>query len=80
MVAMKCDVRKEEDILSVMSRIKSQFGGADICVNNAGLGHNAPLLSGTTEQWKEMMEVSANKYIINVTEFRLHTCARHNFV
>ena len=54
---MKCDVRKEEDILSVMSAVKSQFGGADICVNNAGLANNAPLLSGTTEKWREMMEV-----------------------
>ena len=57
LVAMKCDVRKEEDILSMMSAIKSQFGGADICVNNAGLANDAPLLSGTTEQWREMMEV-----------------------
>ena len=54
---MKCDVRKEEDILSVISAVKSQFGGADICVNNAGLANNAPLLSGTTEKWREMMEV-----------------------
>ena len=38
LIAMKCDVSKEEDILSMMSVIKSQFGGADICVNNAGLG------------------------------------------
>jgi len=57
---MKCDVRKEEDILSMMSTIKSQLGGADICVNNAGLGNNAPLLSGTTEQWREMLEVRVN--------------------
>jgi len=57
---MKCDVRKEEDILSMMSAIKSQFGGADICVNNAGLSHDSSLLSGTTEQWKEMLEVRAN--------------------
>ena len=28
LVAMKCDVSKEEDILSMMSAIKSQFGGA----------------------------------------------------
>ena len=57
LVAMKCDVRKEEDILSMMSEIKSQLGGADICVNNAGLVHDAPLLSGTTEQWREILEV-----------------------
>ena len=58
LVAMKCDVSKEEDILSMMSAIKSQFGGADICVNNAGLAHNAPLLTGSTEMWREMLEAS----------------------
>ena len=42
----------------MMSAIKSQFGGADICINNAGLGHNAPLLSGSTEMWREIIEVS----------------------
>ena len=58
LVAMKCDVSKEEDILSLMSAIKSQFGGADICINNAGLGRDASLLSGSTALWKEMIEVS----------------------
>ena len=57
LVAMKCDVSKEEDILSMMSAIKSQFGGADICINNAGLNYNAPLLSGSTEMWRETLEV-----------------------
>ena len=57
LVAMKCDVRKEEDILSMMREIKSQLGGADICVNNAGLANNASLLSGSTEQWNKMLEV-----------------------
>ena len=58
LVAMKCDVSKEEDILSMMSAIKSQFGGADICINNAGLGREASLLTGSTEKWREMIEVS----------------------
>ena len=61
LVAMKCDVRKEEDILSMMSAIKSQFGGADICVNNAGLCHNAPLLTSDAEKWREMLEVSVKQ-------------------
>ena len=56
-VAIKCDVSKEEDILSMMSAIKSQFGGADICINNAGLGHYATLLDGSSAMWKEMFEV-----------------------
>ena len=33
------------------------FGGVDVCVNNAGLAHDAPLFSGTTSDWKEMLEV-----------------------
>ena len=55
---MKCDVRKEEDILSMMREVKSQLGGADICVNNAGLSHNAPLLTSDSEKWREMLEVT----------------------
>ena len=62
---MKCDVSKEEDILSMMSAIKSQFGGADICINNAGLGRDAPLLSGSTEMWKQMLEVSYSGLVCN---------------
>ena len=58
LVAMKCDVSKEEDILSMMSAIKSQFGGADICVNNAGLGYDEPLLTGDAEKWRHNLEVS----------------------
>ncbi|XP_065892553.1 dehydrogenase/reductase SDR family member 11-like isoform X1 [Dysidea avara] len=69
LVAMKCDVRKEEDILSMMSAIKSQFGGADICVNNAGLGYDAPLLSGTTEKWKMMLDVNVLGLCIMTREF-----------
>lgn len=37
---------------------KAQFGGVDVCVNNAGLAHNAPLLSGSTDDWRNMLEVS----------------------
>ena len=57
LVAIKCDVSKEEDILSMMSAIKSQFGGADICVNNAGLGYDEPLLTGDAEKWRHVLEV-----------------------
>ncbi|XP_065892565.1 dehydrogenase/reductase SDR family member 11-like isoform X2 [Dysidea avara] len=69
LVAMKCDVRKEEDILSMMSAIKSQFGGADICVNNAGLAHHAPILSGSTDMWRNMIEVNVLGLCVMTREF-----------
>ena len=68
LVAMKCDVGKEEDILSMMSAIKSQFGGADICINNAGLGYDEPLLSGHTEKWRHVLEVSQPRSVLIASE------------
>ena len=55
--AVKCDLCKEEDILSMFSAIKSEFGGVDVCINNAGLAHVAPLSSGETEKFRSMLEV-----------------------
>ena len=57
LTAIQCDVSKEDQILSMFEKIKTQFGGVDVCVNNAGLGHNAPLLTGSTEMWREMFDV-----------------------
>ena len=41
----------------MFEQIKKQYGGVDVCINNAGLGHDAPLLSGATEHWRNMLEV-----------------------
>ena len=56
-VAVKCDVSKEEEVLAMFERARSELGGVDVLVCNAGLAHNEPLLSGNTSQWREMMEV-----------------------
>ena len=55
-VALKCDVSKEEEVLTLFERVK-EMGGADVLVCNAGLAHSEPLLSGDTSQWREMIEV-----------------------
>jgi NAD(P)-dependent dehydrogenase (short-subunit alcohol dehydrogenase family) len=43
---IKCDISKEEDILSAFEEVKKKLGGVDILVNNAGVVHQT-LLSGT---------------------------------
>lgn len=48
----------EEEIKSVFSAAKTQFGGIDVCINNAGISHLAPLLTGETNHWRQMLEVS----------------------
>ena len=58
LIAIKCDVTKEEEVKAVYRKAKAEFGGVDVCVNNAGIGYDAPLLSGSTSDWKKMLDVS----------------------
>jgi len=57
LLAVKCNVRIEEEVVAAFKKAEEEFGGVDVCVNNAGLAHNAPLLSGDTEDWRDMLEV-----------------------
>ena len=67
-VAVKCDISKEEEVLAMFERVRSELGGVDVLVCSAGLAHNEPLLSGNTSQWREMMEVDRG-YIVTVLNF-----------
>lgn len=58
---IQCDLRKEDEIMAMFATIKKELGGVDVCVNSAGLGYNCPLLTGTTDQWREMLEVMNQK-------------------
>ncbi|XP_063349426.1 dehydrogenase/reductase SDR family member 11-like [Pelmatolapia mariae] len=58
LVPFKCDLTNEEEILSMFAAIKEQYKGVDVCINNAGLSHPEPLLSGKTSSWKNMIDVN----------------------
>ncbi len=53
-----CDMRDEASILALFQAVDAAWGGLDVLVNNAGLGHRAPLLEGPVEHWREMLEVN----------------------
>ncbi|XP_067933981.1 dehydrogenase/reductase SDR family member 11-like [Watersipora subatra] len=53
-----CDVSKEDDVISLFSKIKEKYGGVDVCINNAGLGRNSPILSGKSEDWQTLFNVN----------------------
>ena len=64
-IAVQCDLRKESDIMAVI-KVCKENGGIDVCINNAGLLNPSPLLSGSTEQWREMMDVCIVQiYLLN---------------
>ena len=52
------DLRDPASILRAFERVRSAWGGVDVMINNAGLGHRAPLVEGDHEAWREMLEVN----------------------
>lgn len=56
--AVRCDVAKEEDILSAFQWVEKEFGGVDILVNNAGVLYNEPIIEGKTEHFRQIMNVN----------------------
>lgn len=77
--AVKCDLTKEDEILSMFSHIKKTYGAVDVCVNNAGLAIVAPLLSGETSAWKNVFDVGIDldmiaRVCVYVKYTKLQTC------
>ena len=48
-----------------------------MCINSAGLSHDSSLLSGATEDWREIMEVTIN---YTCTLIALFTTLQVNFL
>jgi len=55
---IQTELRDEDSILSMFETIRSQWGGVDVLINNAGLGHKTALIDGETEKWREMLDVN----------------------
>eukprot|EP00118_Oscarella_pearsei_P024918 m.307116 g.307116 ORF g.307116 m.307116 type:complete len:255 (+) comp41917_c0_seq1:40-804(+) len=56
--ALKCDLVKEDEILAVFKRIKEETGGVDVCINNAGLSSGDNIIDGSTEGWRNTLDVN----------------------
>ena len=58
LLPLVADLRDEAQILGMFDQLRQRLGGVDVLVNNAGLGHESPLMSGSTAAWREMLEVN----------------------
>lgn len=52
------DLRDEPQILDWFGAIATRFNRLDVLVNNAGLGHKETLTEGSTEKWRETLDVN----------------------
>jgi NADP-dependent 3-hydroxy acid dehydrogenase YdfG len=62
------DMRDENSIREMIAATVSEFGGLDVLINNAGLGHFTPVAEMTVAQWDEMFEVNLRGVFIATRE------------
>ncbi|CAL1260848.1 unnamed protein product [Larinioides sclopetarius] len=58
LVPIKCDLTKESEILALFDEISKTYSRLDVCINNAGLAHDSPLLTGSTSSFRNMLDVN----------------------
>jgi 3-oxoacyl-[acyl-carrier protein] reductase len=57
-LAIRADVRYEEDVKRLISKAVDEFGGLDILVNNAGVAYRKPLVETTLEEYDKIMDTN----------------------
>lgn len=64
----KIDVRKEEDLSSLIRNAVDRFGKIDVLVNNAGVSRFKPLFELTTEEWEDVIFTNLRSVFIGSRE------------
>ncbi|MDE1155700.1 MAG: SDR family NAD(P)-dependent oxidoreductase [Acidobacteriaceae bacterium] len=57
-LALRCDVRVEDEVQQVVEHLRTAWGGLDLLVNNAGLFETAPLEEISVAQWDAIFETN----------------------
>lgn len=55
---LKCDVRREDDIIKSFKWINDNIGPISILINNAGIMKSANLTEGNTDDWRIIFDVN----------------------
>jgi len=76
---VRCDLRRESDIMDLFQLIRSKYGRLSVCINNAGLAWQSTLSEGNVEQWKEMLDVSVF-HVLHLYNLRNQSLRRKRLV
>jgi len=57
-IAVKCDIRSQDDIKKLVSKAVETFGRIDILVNNAGITKDKPLALMSESDWDDVMDIN----------------------
>jgi 3-oxoacyl-[acyl-carrier protein] reductase len=61
-LVLQGDVRRSDDIRSVVNSVLAEFGRVDILVNNAGYASGCPFLDLSEEAWLDQVDTLAGGY------------------
>lgn len=67
-LAIACDVSKEEQVKAAVAQVLAAFGRIDILVNNAGIIRDAMFHKMSDDQWNQVINVNLNG---------LYYCCKH---
>nr|XP_054754432.1 dehydrogenase/reductase SDR family member 11-like [Lytechinus pictus] len=57
-IPIQCDLSERDQIYAMFEKIKTEHGGVDVCINNAGMAFPSSLLDGTPEEWQKALDVN----------------------
>lgn len=71
-LAIKCDISKEDEVENMINEIVDTFGGIDILVNNASVARDSLLMDKNIKEFKRVLDVNligtylVSKYVARV--------------
>jgi len=63
-LAVKTDIRNEEEVIDMVSKAMNAFGRIDILVNNAGVAYRKYLVETSTEEYDEIMDTNVKSMFL----------------
>ena len=66
-IAIRCDVTKEEDVQAMVDKVVEELGGLDFCHANAGICINVAAEEMTYAQWLKNIDVNLNSMFLTDT-------------
>ena len=58
LLSVECDVSDSNEVDSAIARVREEFGGVDVLVNNAGIQHYGTVTETTEDDWDKVIGVN----------------------